>query len=215
MISCTLPRSGKYSHSLKKSQKLLGLATYGRIFADHRFHKTLNISMSKRSFTAFFMLDLYIRILLVTTFTIATERAIQGHNDAHWAFALVYLTSGYLLIWQVMLMRTHQLYYLRELWNILDLLTLILVLISVSMLHSGSGHTGSLRAFNTLVGGLVWIVLITGALRSTFLPFSVFVGGFTLVRIISIRLLRRRIESDENVPYSHLTLAHQPRFYFT
>jgi ankyrin repeat protein len=212
MISCTLPRSGKYSHSLKKSQKLLGVATYGRIFTDRRFHKTLNNSMSKRSFTTFFMLDLYIRILLVTMFTIATERTIQGRNDTHWAFALVYLTSGYLLIWQLMLMRTHQLYYLREVWNILDLLTLILVIISVSMLHSGIEHTGSFRAFNTLVGGLVWFVLITGALRSTFLPFSVFVSGFTMVRILSIRLLRRRIQSHD---HSRLTLAYLNRFCFT
>jgi ankyrin repeat protein len=216
MISCTLPKSGNYSYSLKKSQKLLGVATYGRIFADPRFHKTLNIPMSKRSFTTFFMLDLYIRILLVTMFTIATERAIQGENNTHWVFALVYLTSGYLLTWQLMLMRTHQLYYLREVWNLLDLLTLILVVISVSMLHSGIEHTGSFRAFNTLVGGLVWLVLITGALRSTFLPFSVFISGFTLVRIISILSAYCGGKSSLTKTYSRLTACnYQNRFYYT
>jgi hypothetical protein len=193
MLSCTPPRSGKYSHSWKTSRKQLGVGSYGRIFTDRRFHKTLNISMSRRSFTTYFMLDLYVRILLVVMFTYATTRAIEGNVEDHWAFMLVYLTSGYLLIWQMMLMKTHQLYYVREAWNILELLTLILVFISVSMLHSGIESTGSFRVLNTVVGGLVWFIIVTGSLRSTFLPFSIFVSGFTLVRISSRSRLIRRI----------------------
>jgi ABC-type polysaccharide/polyol phosphate export permease len=76
----------------------------------------------------------------------------------------------------------HQLYYLRESWNVLEMMTLILVMISVGLFHSGKENQGSFRALNVLVGGLIWFVIVTGSLRSTFLPFSVFVSGFTMVR---------------------------------
>lgn len=80
----------------------------------------------------------------------------------------------------------HQLYYLRESWNLLEMMTLILVMISVGLFHSGKENEGSFRALNVLVGGLIWFVIVTGSLRSTFLPFSVFVSGFTMILLYMI-----------------------------
>jgi ankyrin repeat protein len=184
IATCTPPGSGKYTLSLAKCQKMLEPFTFKKIYSDIHFHKTLNNLMCKRSFTFYFMLDLFVRILLVVFFTISTNHAMDGNID-HWSFVLVYLCSAYLMAWQVKLVLNHQLFYFREVWNVLDLLTQVLVIVSVGLLNSGKENEGSFRALNVLVGGLVWFIIVTGALRSTFLPFSVFVSGFTMVRHVT------------------------------
>jgi hypothetical protein len=181
MAACTPPESGKYIASFAKCEKILGPMTCKKIYSDAQFHKTLDNLMCKRSFTFYFMVDLYVRISLVALYTISTNRAMHD-NVEHWSFVLVYLACIYLILWQMKLIFNHQLYYLRESWNLLEMMTLILVMISVGLFHSGKENEGSFRSLNVLVGGLIWFVIVTGSLRSTFLPFSVFVSGFTMVR---------------------------------
>jgi hypothetical protein len=166
---------------LQKSKALLGESIYNYIFTDQRMHLTLNNMMWKRSFTTHFMLDLYLRILLLAMYSIATNRVVVGIEAAHWQFVIVYLCAACLVLWQFELISNQQLYYLWDGWNLLDLCTEILVIVTASLLHSGHALDGGLRVLATVTGGMIWSVIVVSALRSTFLPFAVFVRGFTRV----------------------------------
>jgi ankyrin repeat protein len=185
LLMATPAGSGDYTGSIPKARSYLGRTKYESIYNDHRMQTTLNNMMWKRSFATHFMLDLYVRILLLFFYSIATNRAVLGLEISKLYFAIVYLCSIYLILWQVQLIGRHELYYLWDGWNLLDLATEILVVISASMLHSGSELEEGVRVLVTLTGGMLWAVIMVSALRSTFLPFAVFVRGFTRVRIMS------------------------------
>lgn len=187
LIACTPPGSGRYALSLGNSKTLLPPHVFERVYMDRRFHTTLNNLMCRRSFTFYFMVDLYVRILLVIFFTIATNRAVVQYRNDLGPYIIFYLCASYLLGWQLKLAWYHQLYYLQEVWNILDLVTNILVVASVASLQSGQANTGGWRALNVVAGGLLWAVVVTAALRSTFKHFAIFVSGFTTVRGLGLR----------------------------
>ena len=213
IASCTPPGAGDYSISISKVKMKLSRHHFQKLFEDPLFHRTLNNLMFLRSFTVYFMVDLYVRIFLVVCFTIATTEALEG-NLTHWTYPCVYLTSLYLLAWQVRLIWNHELFFLREGWNVMDLMTEILVIVSVGLLQSGKENVGSFRVLNVLVGGLVWFVIVTAALRSTFLPFSVFLSGFTMVSIgdamLTTEITRLTVDADPLVhdPLRHLYLPY-------
>ena len=182
LLCCTPPGSGQYAFSVGSCRRVLDFAFFDQLYHDPRFHRTLNNLMCKRNFTFFFMVDLYVRIVLVTFYTFCSNAAVKGQILNPGYFTVVYLCSLYLMVWQLRLVWYHQLYYLGEFWNILDLLTNLLVLLSLALLQAGSTNQGATRVLNVLVGGLVWFVVVAAALRSTFKPFSVFLSGFTMVR---------------------------------
>lgn len=184
--ACTPPGVGSYMASMEKSRKILGDSLFDRLYDDRKFHNTLNTMMQERSFTFLFMMDLYLRIFLVAGFTISTNNALHGELDAHGAFAVTYICAFLLLLWQFRLIWSHQLYYLNDAWNVMSLISLICLSFSVGLLHAGKQNEGPFRSFNVMTGGLVWFFIITAALRSTFLPFSVFVSGFTMIGIYMI-----------------------------
>lgn len=120
---------------------------------------------------------------MVVMFSIGSHDRLGGDNsyDTWWAFLITYACAGYLLLWQVKLIIRYELYYIRDVWSVLDVTTLVLVIISASLLQSSSSIS-SFRSFHVLVGGMLWFITLTVALRSTFLPFAVFVSG--LIKIL-------------------------------
>jgi hypothetical protein len=137
--------------------------------------------MCKRAFTFYFMVDLYVRIMMVVLYTLCSNYAVNDAWLSPGYFAWLYACGAYLLLWQVRLAWHHQLYYLGEFWNLLDLATNMLVFVSVGLLQSGKPNEGGYRVLNVTVGGLVWFVILAVALRSTFKHFSVFLHGLTMV----------------------------------
>jgi ankyrin repeat protein len=182
LIALTPPGFGRYAASLKRCREILDSRTFDRVYKDPRFHRTLNNLMCKRAFTFYFMMDLYVRVLLVVFYAIGSNYAISGSGASVGYFITLYLCSSYLLLWQVRLAWHHQLYYLSEFWNLLDLVTNLLVLVSVGLLQSRKPNEGGYRVLNVIVGGLVWFVILAVALRSTFKHFSVFLNGLVVVR---------------------------------
>ena len=191
VYSCTPPGIGTSYNSSTATlrQRILGeSAFHNLIYSNPDFHRTLNQQMTQRSFTFFFMVDLYVRISLVATYTSVSNRSIRGDsgNTDPLLFAITYVLAMYLLLWQVKTIYLHQLYYLRELWNMMDLVTTICVIVSSMCFQANLSHDGSFRSFNVWVGGMAWFVIVAGALRSTFLPFSVFVSGLMLTLVYMI-----------------------------
>ena len=179
----TPPGTGYYGTSMSDSQKFLGRSLYEKFLGDKEWHYTMNMVMSQRIFTYYFMLDMYMRILLVTMFSIGTHDRLDEKTESltWWAFGVTYVCAGYLLLWQLKLIVRYELYYIRDVWSLMDVTTLVLVIFSASLLQS-SASVASHRSFHVLVGGMLWFITLTVALRSTFLPFAVFVSG--LIKIL-------------------------------
>jgi hypothetical protein len=116
-------------------------------------------------------------------FSVGTHDRLNDDNQytTWWAFLIAYCCAAYLLLWQLKLILRYELYYMRDIWSLLDVTTLVLVVISASFLQS-SASIASYRSFHVLAGGMVWFITLTVALRSTFLPFAVFVSG--LIKIL-------------------------------
>jgi hypothetical protein len=188
VVACTPPgSSGRYPVSIKRSREVLGSQkVYDRVYKDPRFHLTLNNLMCKRAFTFYFMVDLYVRIMVVAFFTICSNYAVNGAWLSPGYFVWLYVCSAYLLLWQVRLAWNHQLYYLGEFWNLVDFVTNVLVFVSVALLQSGKPNEGGYRVLNVIVGGLVWFVILAVALRSTFKHFAVFLNGLTMVSLRAV-----------------------------
>lgn len=180
LVACTPPGSGRYAVSIQRCRDALEYRTFSRVYKDQHFHRTMNNLMCKRPFTFYFMVDLYVRILLVVFYTLCSNHAIDGVWLSPGYFVALYLCCTYLLLWQLRLAWSHQLYYLSEFWNLLDLITNLLVIVSVGLLQAGIRNDGGYRALNVVVGGLVWFVIVAAALRSTFKHFSVFLSGLSM-----------------------------------
>lgn len=120
-------------------------------------------------------------------FSTGTHDRLPDNNvyDKWWAFLITYFCAAYLLLWQVKLILRYELYYPRDIWSLLDVTTLVLVVVSAGILQSG-GSVSSSRSFHVLVGGMLWFVTLTVALRSTFLPFAIFVSGLTKILLYMI-----------------------------
>jgi Ankyrin repeats (3 copies) len=180
VVACTPPGVGRYAVSVQRCRDALDSRTFNRVYRNPHFHRTMNNLMCKRPFTFYFMVDLYVRILLVVFYTLCSNYTVDGAWLSPGYFVALYLCCTYLLLWQLRLAWSHQLYYLCEVWNILDLVTNVLVIVSVGLLQAGVPNEGGFRSLNVLVGGLVWFVIVAAALRSTFKHFSVFLSGLTM-----------------------------------
>jgi ankyrin repeat protein len=185
LLLATPPGTGSYGVAATQTQTLIGRAAYTKFLGDAQWHKTMNRVMSQRIFTFYFMLDLYVRVLLVVMYSMSTHRRLSGSQETGWAFALTYLCASYLLLWQLKLMLRYELYYVRDAWSLLDVITLIMVITSAALLQTGES-VSSRRSFHVLVGGMTWFVTLTVALRSTFLPFAIFVSGLMKILLYMI-----------------------------
>ena len=125
--------------------------------------------------------DLYNSICLVITYYLCARNALKG-DDAT-SSTLIYLLSisvGYMALREATeLLMSHVRYFI-SIWNYFEVLTILLVSLSLYKICSGD-LDGNFETLAVVTTGFVWTNIIF-FLRSTFLPFAVFVSG--IIKII-------------------------------
>ena len=134
----------------------------------------LNFRISQKLTTAIFMLDFYIHILLLVSFTEIVTLKQASKEFGEWNSCLI-LCIVYLSCREVLQMISFPLLdYLVDVWNWIDSIQIVFLSICVY----GFQHSNSLdsNAIATATGFLIWITMAS-FLRAVYLPFSIMIMG--------------------------------------
>lgn len=155
--------------------------------------RILNYRMAQKPVTFLLMMNYFIQLIIIVCYTDVMSQALWKSNPQ--IANILFLSIGTLLLIIQTLVRVSSSFRFRpfymDLWELLDILQIIFLIISVDLLQKRTfvniSNTNS--GVLSFTAGLVWFILIS-LLRKTYLPFTLFVRGVVHVRMMFYLLSR-------------------------
>jgi len=144
--------------------------------------RILNFRITQRSLSFIIFFDLIIQIMLIVTFMSAMNKFIFREDDRQ-VTNTVFLSIGisYTILRSLFHFISFNLIaFLFNLWNLLDITQIVFLILSVDSLNRNASISSYDSIVWTTTGGLLWVRAVS-MLRTTFLPFSIFISGFIRV----------------------------------
>lgn len=184
LVRRTPPGSGKYIKSLRIAPTWLWDETL-RLPEMQRF---LNDRMKDALAIALLMGDFYAHLSLIVLFTIvanwtARDRFGDDGNDGsniEGFYYLLFVPNAYLILRDLIHFLTEGMLWYSSAWNWLDAMHDVMILVSTLIMTTERGanidNENAVRLVLVATGGLTWLMGLV-FLKSTYLPFSVFISG--------------------------------------